>query len=437
MHHTIIPNKTPSSSDLVEYLDKENNLSKEESLAEKFINYLDKETVLSGDKINFFNSKDDDVDKYIVASSIDKNCRKLSRNEARFYSVTIDPSAKEIQHIKEIAGMTANSLIQSGVQGSYEYIQEQLCRTMFQEYARNCMDEYARNFNRENVKSGNDLVWFGRVEKNRYWKSKSPEVQHNRSIYREIKKQERKPYSSNRDERIAELEKSLIKEKDVRDGGKDLPIVEMMPKSGDNYHIHVIVSRRDKEQQYKLSPLSASMDDREHKVGGRKCTIGFNRNAFTNKIEAIFDNTTGYTREDRERYETLKMNKKELDKEFEIGKSEDRTERESGTGETHYDSGMASYTMNKLAYEAGIEYVRKEIKPYRTAVSLGSSGIKILLANKTAKEKAASLTKSITKHFVHKLGVTIAPELMSSISLLQTGKMLSGILKSNREGQER
>ena len=31
-------------------------------------------------------------------------------------------------------------------------------------YARHCMDEYAANFYREKVKSGNDLVWFGRVD---------------------------------------------------------------------------------------------------------------------------------------------------------------------------------------------------------------------------------------------------------------------------------
>lgn len=43
-------------------------------------------------------------------------------------------------------------------------------------YARHCMDEYAANFYREKVKSGNDLVWFGRVETERHYKGDSEEV---------------------------------------------------------------------------------------------------------------------------------------------------------------------------------------------------------------------------------------------------------------------
>ena len=315
MHHTIIQNETPSSNDLVAYLDKESKLDREESLAKKFTDYLDKESVLSGEDMNFFNTLEDDVDKYTVASSIDKNCRKLSRDEARFYSITLDPSAKEINHIKEVAGLTADTLLEGGAQGTKDYIQDKICREIFKEYARQCMDEYARNFNRENVKGGEDLVWFGRVEKNRYWKSKSPEVQHNRAIFREIKKLERKQPTPERDEFIAQLEQNLIREKDVREGGKDLPIVEMMPKSGDNYHIHVIVSRRDVRQQYKLSPLATAKNNKEHIVGNKTCTIGFNRDRFANRIEGIFDAKTGYERLNMERYEVLKEAKKEREKE--------------------------------------------------------------------------------------------------------------------------
>lgn len=120
--------------------------------------------------------------------------------------------------------------------------------------------------------------------------------------------------SPERDEFIAKLEQNLIREKDVREGGKDMPIVEMMPKSGDNYHIHVIVSRRDVRQQYKLSPLSKPTYNKEHIVGNRKCTIGFDRNRFANKIESVFDAKTGYERLNIERFEVLKEMKKEREK---------------------------------------------------------------------------------------------------------------------------
>ncbi len=41
---------------------------------------------------------------------------------------------------------------------------------------RECMDEYARNFYREKIRSGDDLVWYGRVETERHYKGDDPEV---------------------------------------------------------------------------------------------------------------------------------------------------------------------------------------------------------------------------------------------------------------------
>ena len=42
---------------------------------------------------------------------------------------------------------------------------------------RECMDEYARNFYREKIRSGDDLVWYGRVETERHYKGDDPEVE--------------------------------------------------------------------------------------------------------------------------------------------------------------------------------------------------------------------------------------------------------------------
>ncbi len=43
------------------------------------------------------------------------------------------------------------------------------------------MDEYARNFYREKIKSGDDLVWYGRVETERHYKGDDPEVEAGRA----------------------------------------------------------------------------------------------------------------------------------------------------------------------------------------------------------------------------------------------------------------
>ena len=98
-------------------------------------------------------------------------------------------------------------------------------------------------------------------------------------------------------------------ESDVRKGGTERPIQEWMPKSGSNYHIHIVVSRRDKLKRYRLSPLSKARKNSEHKVNGRTCMVGFDRNRFSNSIERTFDVQTGYERSYPEMYESRKLAK--------------------------------------------------------------------------------------------------------------------------------
>ena len=43
-------------------------------------------------------------------------------------------------------------------------------------YSRNCMDLYAENFRREKIKSGKDLVYFGRVETERHYRNNDEDV---------------------------------------------------------------------------------------------------------------------------------------------------------------------------------------------------------------------------------------------------------------------
>lgn len=103
-------------------------------------------------------------------------------------------------------------------------------------YTREVMEAYASNFNKD-LKS-KDLVWYAKIEE-----------------FRTDKKTKQK-------------------------------------KPEHNWHIHVIVSRRDKEQRYKLSPLSNHINTSKGPVVG-----GFKRNSLRLKSEEIFDSMFDYKRD--------------------------------------------------------------------------------------------------------------------------------------------
>ena len=222
------------------------SLDKEENSVRKFTDYLDKENDQDSTE-DFFNDSSRGIRKDEVCKGIDSNNYKLSLNEHRFFSITVNPSEKEIAHLNSIALEQSvnirNLQKENGLRIESETsIKDALIKEMMKEYAISFMDEYAVNFNREGLESSKDLVWFARVEKDRYWKSNAKEVRHNNKILREIRKAEK----SNDLPKIDLLKKELILESDVRKGGTERPIQEWMPKSGSNYHIHIVVSRRDK-----------------------------------------------------------------------------------------------------------------------------------------------------------------------------------------------
>ena len=136
MPHVNITSSSSGSSagscgQLVEYLEKENNL-KDEQKAELW-----------------FNQGHDDLRAYEVRQGIDSNTAKLKQSEAKFYLVNISPSQKELEHM----GNDAQKL---------------------KDYARSVMAEYAANF-----KKGlgpDDVKWYGKVEYNRGYKWTDPEV---------------------------------------------------------------------------------------------------------------------------------------------------------------------------------------------------------------------------------------------------------------------
>lgn len=121
-----------SCGQLVEYLEKENNL-KAENKAELW-----------------FNQQRDDLRPQQVRQDIDANTAKLKQHEAKFYLVNISPSQKELQHI----GNDPQRL---------------------KDYARSVMAEYAANF--QKGLGADDVKWYGKVEYNRGYKWTDPDVQ--------------------------------------------------------------------------------------------------------------------------------------------------------------------------------------------------------------------------------------------------------------------
>lgn len=320
MYITISPNTidkkhgTRTCSKLANYCEKENNmavekLESEKETSEHFAEYLEKENKYSTDRNEmFFNGESKNIEADEVVNSIDNNKKRLKKDEAFFYNLTVNPSKEEINHLKETAAKEVELIKKYAKDVEVvKQAEEKIIRDMLKQYTVSCMDQYARNFGREGVESNKDLVWFAKVEKNRYYKYDDPNVKHNQAINTQVKKLEKQ----GKVEEAAELKKDLVKESDLVEGGKDVPVFHMMPKAGDNYHVHVIVSRNNKEQTRSLSPQSKGKYNPNHIVNGKKCAAGFDRDAFYHKAEFSFDKNFEYDRDFKETYLSRNVNDKE------------------------------------------------------------------------------------------------------------------------------
>ena len=88
-------------------------------------------------------------------------------------------------------------------------------RNYLKDYAIQCMDAYARNFGHPEIHDNRDLMWFGMVEKDRYWKSHDPHVRNNSRIDKEIARLEKQLGGGKDDSvqrRIADLEAQYVRE---------------------------------------------------------------------------------------------------------------------------------------------------------------------------------------------------------------------------------
>ena len=85
----------------------------------------------------------------------------------------------------------------------------------------------------------------------------------------------------------------------------------MMAKTGDNWHVHIAVSRRDATNSFNLSPNANGRGSKKHVLNGRKVRIGFNREAYKVECEHIFDKTFVHSRLQTESYERAKQLRKQ------------------------------------------------------------------------------------------------------------------------------
>jgi hypothetical protein len=217
-------NNKGSSSQLVAYLEKENRIAEAQNN-----NLMEPEY--------WFNHSSDTIQPYEVRQGIDNNVAKLSKDDAKFFLVNISPSSKELLFLKERFG-------------------DEKTKDYLKAYANAVMDAYAKNFKRNGVDGNQDLVYFGKLEQNRYYTYKDLEVR-----------------------------KGLAKKGDI--------------KPGEQMHVQVIVSRKDASNSIKLSPLNNSKGTNaahSQKVGQ------FDRVAFKQTTESLFDSMFGYEREIKESF---------------------------------------------------------------------------------------------------------------------------------------
>ena len=118
------------------------------------------------------------------------------------------------------------------------------------------MEAYAAGFGIRGEKQlqAKDLVYFGKIEHERRYKGNDPEVISGQHQSGELK-------------------------------------------AGNNMHVHVLVSRKDGSNKIKLSPMATEKGDTDNAMLNAKAVQrGFNRTAFSEKVEREFDQHFGYKR---------------------------------------------------------------------------------------------------------------------------------------------
>lgn len=245
-----------------------------------FAEYLEKENVGKSltEREAFFNQYSDRISRFKVIKDIDSNTRKLKRREPKFYSITLNPSARELNAIEN------NS-------------------EALKTYTKKVMEDYVASFHKTEINgrklSVDDIVYYAKLEHERTFKFSDSYVKENLPYLKQLRDIQNKVTAieaGNGKGNLKELKKQYQKIYDKVPHKQNGIIIETgMKKAGHQSHIHIIVSRKDRSNSYSLSPGS------KHKastveMNGKKTKRGFNRDLFMEKAEQRFDTLFGLER---------------------------------------------------------------------------------------------------------------------------------------------
>lgn len=255
----------------------------------EFVDYLEKENQgLEQDEMeHFFNQYGDEISAENVIKEIDDNTAKLKKVEPKFYSITVNPSKYELRKLQNSS--------------------EDLKR-----YTRAIMKDYANSFNREingRPITINDIKYYAKIEHQRTFKGSDIQIRENQPFATkilELKKEIRTIQSGEKEGSIKALEKEIMKlEKEAPHQQNGQRIIRGMKKEGNQSHIHIIVSRKDASNSFSLSPGSKYKSS-EVMMNGKMIKRGFDRDQFFAKAEKTFDRTFSYQRNFVETYQARK-----------------------------------------------------------------------------------------------------------------------------------
>lgn len=157
--------KSPSSSNVFHYLEKENEMAK---LKNKTLILEGRENEVNKNLEEYFFNQDFDVnnqlndpngkiDIFMASEQIDGNRGTRKLTESNFYMLNISPSENELKHMEKLAEQELNrrGLFWENCKGNkdtesyYQEQKDQLMKAQMKIYTKEMMEEYARSMNRE------------------------------------------------------------------------------------------------------------------------------------------------------------------------------------------------------------------------------------------------------------------------------------------------
>ncbi|GMN11353.1 hypothetical protein MTsPCn9_10400 [Croceitalea sp. MTPC9] len=250
--------------------------------ATDFVAYLEKENEGKHPELQepFFDQYNDRIDAKTVVKEIDANTAKLKKREPKFYSLTVNPSKRELKAMGNDPAL-------------------------LRAYVREVMKDYAAAFYREHAIHVDQLKYYAKIEHQRLYKGRDKEIQENRPYRAEIAKLQNDLRKVERGELQGDTQKMkrqverLSKEMPHQIDGR--PIKEGMQKPGHQMHVHIVMSRKDVTNRYSLSPGSSHRGS-EGKLHGQTMKRGFKRDQFFGAAEKTFDRMFGHERSYVESY---------------------------------------------------------------------------------------------------------------------------------------